>query len=220
MAVEAEIGAEDVLAEKSDLARLLDGVAKTPYGDRILGADVEVTVLSADSVSGDDHTLNNCEGVALEDGAVHKCAGVALVAVADDVLLVALDVESELPLAAGGESAAAAAAKTGGEDLVDDFLAGHAESALKALEGAHSERFVYILGVDNAAAVKSNAALLFIEVDIVLLGDLGGRAGLDVKQTLDDLAADDILLDDLLDVLDMYEAVKGILGIYLYEGAL
>ena len=51
--------------------------------DRVLGATVDVALVSADRVGADDHPLEHGVGVALEDAAVHERARVALVGVAD-----------------------------------------------------------------------------------------------------------------------------------------
>ena len=220
MAVEGEVGAQDVLAQQTGFLGLPDGDAQAVDRDGILRAHVEVAVLRADGVARDHHALDDSQGVAFEDGAVHERAGVALVAVADHVFLIALGVVGELPLPAGGEARAAAAANAGGQHFVDDFLAAHAQRALQALERAHAQRFVDVLGVDDAAAVQGHAALLLVEVDVVLLGDLLAGAGLHVQQALHDGAAADVGVDDLFDVFDLHQAIQGILGIDLHEGTL
>ena len=87
-------------------------------------------MIGADGVAADQHALDDAVGVALEDGAVHERAGVALVGITDDVLLVAGLVVGGLPLHAGGEARAAAAAQAGLLHLLDD---GHAVAALEDL---------------------------------------------------------------------------------------
>ena len=69
-------------------------------------------------------------GVALEQAPVHVGAGVALVGVDDHVLDVAGRVPGGLPLGAGGEAAASAAAQFGGLDLVQHLLGRHLEEGL------------------------------------------------------------------------------------------
>ncbi len=68
--------------------------------------------------------------------------------------------------------------------------------------------------------MKRDSSLLLVEVDLVLLGDLilGGR--IDVEQALHDLAARDIDVDDLLDVLDLHHTVQSVFRINLDERSL
>ena len=220
MAAEAEAGAEDVVAEQTEFLRLLDREFQTGDGDRVLRTDVEVTVLRADGVAGDHHTFDDGQGVRLKDRTVHERAGVALVAVADDVLgPLGLRV-GELPFTPGRETAAAATAESGFQDLVDDRLAIHRESPCKSLERALAERFLDLLGVEAAAAVKGDVDLLLIVGDVVLLDDLLPRFLVHVEQTVDDLAADQVGFHDLLDVLNADGAVGGLLGIDLDERTL
>ncbi len=220
MTSEGEVRAEDVVAEKAGFFELLDGKTQTANRDRVLRADVEIAVLRADRVAGDRHAFDDGEGIAFKDRAVHERARVAFVTVADHVLLFAVLIECELPLAAGGESAAAAASEAGGEHFVDDFLLCHRERFLEALESVHAERFVDVFRIDDAAAVKRDTALFLIEIDVVLLRDLLAGQRLDIQEAVNDLAADDVLVDDFFDVFDLDKSVKRVFRIDLDEGAL
>ena len=75
--------------EEAALLRLGDGDVEPLDRLGVLGADVDVAVVGADRVAGDDHALEHRVRVALQHRAVHERAGVALVGVADDVLLLA-----------------------------------------------------------------------------------------------------------------------------------
>ena len=111
--VEAEVGVEDVLAEQAVGAAVGDRRLEALERQRVLGAAVDVALVGADRVGADQHALDDRVRVALEHRAVHERAGVALVGVAEDVLLVAVGLGAELPLEAGGEAGAAAAAQAG-----------------------------------------------------------------------------------------------------------
>ena len=103
-------------------------------GVRIFGAEIDVAPGRADRDARDRHALDEQEGIAFHDHAVGKRAAVALVGVADDVLLLAhRRVVDRLPLDAGREASAAAAAQAGLGDFIDDFDRLHAESAFQAL---------------------------------------------------------------------------------------
>ena len=92
---------------------------------RILRADVDDAGMRADRVTADGHRFKDGVGVALQNRAVHEGTGVPLVSIADDELLLRFLVGGELPFAAGGETAASAAAQPGCADEVDHLLRGH-----------------------------------------------------------------------------------------------
>ena len=201
--MEIEVGAQDVVAQQTPILQLADGVSQTGNGHGILGTDVDVAVFSLDRIACDHHALDELEGVAFHDGAVHEGTGVALVAVTDDIALHLLLTGDLLPLLAGGEAAAAAAAETGLVDLVDDAVAAQLEHGLlQGLEAAGSQVLVQGLGVEAAAVLQNDAGLLGDEGDLLGL-DVSGLA-LVVQQPLDDLVAQDTLLKDLLAVLGLH----------------
>ncbi len=110
--VEDEAGAEDVLAEQPELAGLAQGDDQVLDGQRVLVADVDDALGRAGGEGADQHPLDDAVRVALEHRAVHVGAGVALVGVADEELAAAVGLLGEqLPLEAGREAGAAAAAQ-------------------------------------------------------------------------------------------------------------
>ena len=86
---EAEVGTHDIVTDESELLSLLDSDLKTVNSDRVLGTNIEISVLRADAVTCDHHTLDNRKGITFEDGTIHECAGVTLVTVTDNVLVAA-----------------------------------------------------------------------------------------------------------------------------------
>ena len=68
--------------------------------------------------------------------------------------------------------------------------------------------------------MQRNAPLLFIEIDLILLGDLLLRGRIDKKQPLHDLAADEIGINDLLDVLQLDKPIESILRIDFHKRSL
>ena len=199
---EGEAAAEDMLAQQAQLLGFFDGGLETRHGQRILGADIDIALVTPGGASGDHHALEHGVGVALHDGAVHECAGVALVAVADDVFLLCLLAARAVPLAPGGEAAAAAPAQTGGDDLLTDLLIRHLEErALKARVAALGDVLLNVLGVARTAVFKHDAVLLFVEGDVLLTRI--GHAVEVVGQAVDHLAAEDGSLDDLVAVLGL-----------------
>ena len=220
MAVETEVCAEDIIAQKADLFGLGNRDTQTLDSCGILRTYIEVSVLCTDCVTGDHHTFDDCKRIPFKDGTVHECAGVAFVAVADHVFVIALRVVGKLPFAAGRETGAAASTDTGGKHLVDNFLGRHGKRALQALESAHAERFFDVLRIDNTASMQGDTSLFLIEVDLILFGDLLAGGGLFIEEAFYDHAAFDVRLHDLLDIFDLNQTIQRIFRIDLDERSL
>ncbi len=119
---EVEVAFQGAAAQKPAPFRRADGALQALGGDGILTAHVEVALVRADGVAGDRHTFQQAMGVGLHHRAVHVGAGVALVAVGDDVFLVAFRLAHQVPLNAGGVAGAAAPAQAAlGEGRADLF---------------------------------------------------------------------------------------------------
>ncbi len=82
-------------------------------------------MVGADGVARERHPLDEQVRVGLHEDLVDVGAGVALVAVGDDELALAAGVAGELPLRAGGEARAAAAADVRRLDLLEQLLGRH-----------------------------------------------------------------------------------------------
>src|SRR5215216_4416571 len=99
----------------------LDGRVHRRDRVRVFGPDIDVTRVSSHGVGGDDHALDQDEGVTLHQHAVCERAAVALVGVAADILAVSLGAENRLPLDPSREAGSTTAAKARLDDLVDDL---------------------------------------------------------------------------------------------------
>ncbi len=190
--------------------------------DRVLGSNVYVALICADSVARDSHSFKDNVGVALQNGTVHKGSGVALVGVTAHIFLIRIgnDVPCQLPLHARGESAAAPAAETGIKDSLDNVLGLHFGDHLgKSLIAVGSDVFVYIFGIYNAAVTESNAVLLFIEVCFVKgLDSLIGN-GLLVEIFCIDMTVNKVLPYDLGDLVLLDHRVERTLGVNDHNGS-
>ena len=186
---------------------------------RVLGADVDVALVRADGVAADDHPLDDRVRVALEDGAVHERARVALVGVADEVLLVVLGLAGELPLDAGREPGAAAAAQARVGDLFDDPLGRLlGERHPGGLVTADGEVGVDGLGVDHPDVAERDARLQPVEPDVVPVADALAGLRVLVEELLDRLAALEVPLDDRGDVPGLEVAVQRVVAEH-HDGA-
>ena len=75
---------------------------------------------------------------------------------------------------------------------------------------AAGDVFFDAFGMDDADVAQRDARLLGVEGDVVPAGDALAAAGLDVEQVVDDRAADEVLVDDALDVLGLELGVVGL----------
>ena len=221
MHVKVEAGAEDVLAQKAVFTGLLNGDLKALNSDGILSTDIYIALVCADGVGGNGHSFDNAMRVALEDGAIHERAGVALVSVAGYILF-AGGAHGELPLKTGGESAAATAAQTGIKDGLNNVFTAHfGQDLCKGLVAVKSDVLIDVLGIDNAAVSKNYALLLLIETDLVEGLDFGRALflGSVIKKAGNDAALNEVLVNDLINVFNLYMAVERAFGIYDNNGA-
>ena len=219
--VEVEAGGKYVLTQQAVFARLLDGDLKALDGNRVFRTDIYVALVCADGVAGDGHRLQHGVRVALEHRAVHKRAGVALVRVAYDVFLIRNALGGKVPLRAGGEARAAAAAQTAVGDELDDLRRRHlGQTFAERLIAVHRDVFVDDLGVDDTAVAQRHALLLLVEVCVGKRHRLAFRqrdVGLVVHQTGDGTALEQMLLNDLGDDLRRHARIKGALGIHDHD---
>ena len=134
---------------------------------RIFRADVDEALGGPGGDAGDRHAFDQHEGIAFHDHAVGEGGAVALVGVADDVFALGRRIEHRLPLDAGREARAAAAAQAGFGDLLDDVGGRHGDRVLQALEAAQRLVGVERQRVVDAAAREGQARLLGQERDLV-----------------------------------------------------
>ena len=114
--------AEDVLAEETLGLRFGDRALENLRAVDELAANVDEGLLSLDGPRGDRDTLQHLVRIFINDLAILVGAGLGFVGVDDEVDgLARLSVE-ELPLHAGREAGAAAAAQAGDFDFLTDFV--------------------------------------------------------------------------------------------------
>src|SRR5699024_2476126 len=166
--MEIHAGTQDVLSEDPVFLRLFHSHTQTLNGKTILRSYVNISVLRADSVGGDAHSLDHLVGIAFHYGAVHERARVSLVAVTYDVTYFFFLAGNLGPFTPGGEARAAASAKAGFRHFVDHVLGSHLEKRLcKRLETSHSNVFVNGFRVDLTAVLQNDPGLLIQKWNIV-----------------------------------------------------
>ena len=120
--IKAVTGAANARAEIASAVRRRYRSIHRLNGMRIFRADVDVAFGCAYRDTRDRHALDHDEGVAFHDHAVGEGAAVAFVGVADDVFAVGLGLRHRLPLDAGRETRAAAAAQARRREVGQDCI--------------------------------------------------------------------------------------------------
>ena len=203
-----------VVAQNAIFESLRDSYLKPVYGNRILGTDVDVTLVCADSVAGNHHSLDYRVRVTLEHGTVHKCAGVTLVGVTYDVLFVGNGIVRELPFVAGGESSAAAPSQSALLNDVDYLLRSHFGDNLLISEIAVVGKvFVDVLRIDYAAVTEHKTMLALIERGFVERLNRAVLVSFLVEQSFDNSSLEDMFEYDFLDVGDLDVLIECAVGI-------
>ncbi len=85
---------------------------QTLHRQGIFFTDIYVTVLGANGISANSHSLQHGVRVRLNNAAVHERAGVSFVSVAYDVLTVARCLSRQFPLASRTKAGPAATTKS------------------------------------------------------------------------------------------------------------
>ncbi len=218
--VEVEAGAQDVLAEEAVLAAWSMAISQVHHGQRVLVPDVDEALVSIQGEGANDHPLEHRVRITLHDRPVHESPGVALVAVAQNKASVTRCGFARAPLARRHEAGAATAALAGELDLVEDCIRGHLEEGLgEPRVGAVGDCVHEIGGVDATDVAHGHTNLVLVKRDfLVLLDPFLGR-GILVDQALDDLAADDGLLDDLRHPFGLDLGVENAIGLEHHQRA-
>ena len=136
--VDAEVGAEDVLADVAGRVRLVERRGDALLGERHLAADVQEALRQARRVAGDEAALDQLVRIELHQQAVLVGARLALVAVDDEVAR-PHGLRGEAPLDAGREAGAAAAEHRRVLDVVVDVDRRLGQRGLQALVAVGGE---------------------------------------------------------------------------------
>ncbi len=137
----------------------------------IFGPDVDVALRGTAGDGCDRHAFDQAEGIAFHQHAVGEGAAVALVGVAGDVLFwSALRIVNRLPLDAGREAGAAAAAKARGRDLGYDVDRLHLQGFREPFKAAVLAIVLDRQRIGDAAARERQPFLVFE------IGDLFGQS--------------------------------------------
>ncbi|MNT00532.1 hypothetical protein D3C72_1349670 [compost metagenome] len=103
-------------------------------GMRIFGTGVDIALGGAGGDAGDDHALDQNEGIALHDHPVGEGAAVALVGIADDIFAIARSIGNRLPFDAGRKARTAATAQAAVGHRLDDVGGAHGHGLFQTLK--------------------------------------------------------------------------------------
>ena len=129
------------------------------------------------------------------------------------------ELAGDLPLHAGREAGAAAAAQAGGLDVRKDREAVPLQGVGQGLVAVAGDVFPDVFRIDETAVAERDAHLLAVEVHVLGVADMGSRAGILVQQALDLFAADDMGRDDFPDVGRADGSIERVVRDDLHDGA-
>ena len=108
--VKVKARAENVLPQQSQGPGLLDGDAQIADGQGVFQPHVDITLMSSQGISPDDHPLQDGVGIAFHESAVHESPRVPFVAIAHYIngpWVLAGIFHGKTPLASGRKAGAA-----------------------------------------------------------------------------------------------------------------
>ena len=194
-------------------AGLLDGDPHPLDRQRVLGADVDVTLPRADGVRRDQHAFDHRMRIRFEETPVHVGARIAFVAIPDEVLRDPRLRPARPPFRSCGEPAASTPTQPRPRDLVENLVARHGrECLLQRRISVPSQVVLDPLGVDDTLISQDDQLLLAEEGDISKSGDGSPGVGRRVHQRLHGLAVQKVLLDQARDIVWLQPAIEGGIG--------
>lgn len=155
-----------------------DRLVQGADGIRVLRAHIDVAFARPHGEPGDDHALDQQEGVALHQHAVGESAGVTLVGIAHHVFLHGLGLAHGAPLDARRERRAAPATQAGLKHSGDHLIALHQRCPAQALEAAVGVVVVQRQRPGDARTGKQQALLGFQVRDLLDQAQCQGMAWL------------------------------------------
>ena len=211
--MEAEVGTENVVADESEGLGFGEGDAEALDGERIFGAHVHVAFGGSRGPCADEHAFDDGVGIAFQHGAVHERAGIAFIGVAEHVLGFGRFGSHELPLEAGGEACAAAAAQPGVEHFLKGGLTAHGKGLGYALIAAVGDVFKDVFRVDASAVAQHEALLQIVEEHVAVAVARGFAGAALIVEPLHGLAFEHGGLDELVGVFGLHAHVEDAAGI-------
>ena len=118
-------GAQDVITQDVGLLAMLDGFPDAPYGQGILGTDIEKSMVCTYGIGTDNHPLDHPVWVRFKEHPVHEGTGVTLITIAYHIFLLALVPCHQFPLHAGRETCASPSPDSAFAYFVDDLFRSH-----------------------------------------------------------------------------------------------
>ncbi|MBA7703546.1 hypothetical protein ES703_112332 [subsurface metagenome] len=98
--IKIKAGTQDILPQKTQLLHLFNGYFQVLHCYRIFFSHVNVPVFRSNSISTNEHSLEDSVGITFQHGTIHKCPGIPFVRIADDILGSPLCLVGEFPFQA------------------------------------------------------------------------------------------------------------------------
>ena len=199
--IEVEAGPQDILPQEPVFLGLGNGDVQAVDRQRIFRPAIDVALMGADRLGGDDHPFQNRVGVRFQDAAVHEGARIPFVGVAENILHVSRRSGGKFPFHARGEPRAAAAAQTRDQDLLNDLIRRHFGQGLDhAGIAVPGDILIDFLGVNESAVAENTKILKGEKGDVLHRRNDSGGDRFAIEQPLQHTTLDEMLLDKLGDI--------------------
>ena len=182
---------------------------------RIFGTNINDTFIGPDGVTTDDDAFQNSVWVAFDRTTVHKRTRVAFVSVTDNVFLIGLLIGGKLPFQAGWKTCTTPTAKAGFFHFINHISRLHfGQHFCHCFITANRQVVVDIFRIDNPAVAKCNPHLLAEEIHIPKNPEETVIQMIFTNHHIRNrLAFDQVELDDLGHIFDLYVAIHRKAGI-------
>ncbi len=176
MNFKVESAVQDIVSQDTHGFSIMNGFLQPLDSQRILGPDVDITLIRPDSISADRHSFQQFMGIAFQYTAVHESAGISLVSIAYHIFLAAGRVVGCLPFAAGGKTSSSTASQTGIADFPDNLDRTHfVQNFFQCLIPMAGNIMGDLIRINKPAAPQNILNLFLIERRITQLDDISGR---------------------------------------------
>jgi len=160
--IEGKIGPKNILSQQPHFPCLLDAQPQRADGNWVFSPAVDISLVAANCVSSNCHSLNHSMRIAFQNAAVHECTRITLIRVADEVLGGSSRGAGKRPFFGSGETCTTPATQTGFHDFIDHIFRRHfCQHFCKCHVPVFGNIIFNVLRIDLAAITKDDPDFLW-----------------------------------------------------------
>jgi hypothetical protein len=126
--VETEVTPQNILTRKLKFCCLTKGILNFLNGQRIFGANIDITMSGTNRIACNDHSLYYRMGITFQNGSIHKSAGIALITIADQIFRLSFCMTADIPFLPSRKTRTAQTPQFRPLDLFYNLLGFHLKS--------------------------------------------------------------------------------------------